>query len=424
MFPVSSRGHANGTSPQPNHGLPFGPDIPGTTTGGIQEAIHRALALGGGVVQLDPGAVYELRSPISLRSHVILEGGGATLRGPPGQEPVLQTLPDAVIRRCSVRGLVVDGGGVPDRWAVSLSSLQQSDIDLMVVNAGHGVRLHAPATAQGADPLLHANVCANRFRFVMDRVAGTGLLLQGTSPTAVVTDNTFPELYMTRVGRVGLDLAEWTDSNLFGHVFVSLSGNGGVGAVLNSVGAAQNHGVYNHLFAKLSVDAFGIQGATALRLFQSKQNVFSQLYTSPEGPQFPGKILDDRGSESAWVLSAGESRTYSWGVAAPTPACRSASVTRSAQPVTLISYQVPRDGTYELLLGFTLLQLRTGAPRLDAYWVDDSGTSQSASLGLSAPGRRSEAIALRAKGGSLISVASIGPFEAMYNAVATLKEVG
>jgi len=61
---VSAKGLANGQSAFQNDGADFGPDTPGTTTCGIQEAIaslpvsSSRTAPGGGVVQLGPGVFY------------------------------------------------------------------------------------------------------------------------------------------------------------------------------------------------------------------------------------------------------------------------------------------------------------------------------------------------------------------------------
>ncbi len=423
-FAVSSRGQKNGRSPQPNHGAPFGPDVPGTRTGGINEAIQRAAVFGGGLVELDPGAVFLIEEPIVLRSHVRLEASGAVVRLQAPSGPLLRTPEHTVVRGVGVHRLVLDATGLTEGWCADLPALQRCDLDLTMVNAPNGLRLQAPAQAEGADPLLHANVCLNRIRLVGDRLAGTGLLMQGESPTSVVTDNTFPEIYFTRVGGVGIDFAEWADSNLFGHAFVSLARPQGVGVLLNSVGQAQNHGVYNNLFAKLSVDAFGVEAVSAVRLFQSKMNVFSQLYTSPEGTSFPGRIVDDRGSESAVIYSAGENRTRAWGVDGPTPVRRAAAVSRATSPTTLISYPVERESVFELTLTFSLEALRSGSPRLAAYWVEESGAPQTLQLPLNAPGRLGQTWIFRAKPGTLISIATQGPFEATYGAAASLKEIG
>ncbi len=61
---VSAKGIANGLSALKNDGADFGPDTPGTTTYGIQEAINslpissNRVSPGGGVVQLGPGVFY------------------------------------------------------------------------------------------------------------------------------------------------------------------------------------------------------------------------------------------------------------------------------------------------------------------------------------------------------------------------------
>ncbi len=312
---VSSRGVANGTSSEKNHGFAFGPDTPNTRTGGIQEAIHRVFTLGGGAVELDPSSTFELHVPLTLRSHLWLEGWGATVQNVERGATTVQTPPGEVTTGLHVRGLRIDGANpVAQGFALDLTALQDSDIDVSIVNSFHGVRLHAPAEAKGSDPLLHANVCVNRFRFRMDRIRGTGLTLRGESPTAVVTDNTFEEIYATRVGGIGVAFAQWADSNLFGHLFVSLNGEESTGLVFNGLGHEENRGVYNNLFQKVSVDAFALKSATAVRIFNSKLNQIEQLYTSPEGKAFPGPIVDDRGCESYRILSTSDVRLYARGM--------------------------------------------------------------------------------------------------------------
>lgn len=315
---VSARGVANGRSSEKNHGFAFGPDTPNTRTGGLQEAIHRVFELGGGVVDLDPSSTIELHVPLTLRSHVWIEGWGATLHNAERGPNTVRTPPGEVTTDLHVRGLRIDAAApTTEGFALDLVALQASDLDLSIVNAHHGIRLHAPSEAKGSDPLLHANVCLNRFRFHLDRIRGVGLTLRGESPTAVVTDNTFGEIYATRVALFGVAFAQWVDSNLFGHTFVSLGGEGGAGLAINVLGQAENRGVYNNQFQKLSVDAFGLKTATAVRIFNSKLNVIDQLYTSPEGKDFPGPIVDDRGCESYRIFSASDSRYYIRGLPGP-----------------------------------------------------------------------------------------------------------
>ncbi|HEV2429761.1 MAG TPA: hypothetical protein VGV64_07985 [Thermoplasmata archaeon] len=305
-----------------NYGADFGPDTPGTSTSGVQEAINVAAAAGStkSVYLINYGDAYPygITSQLLFLSHVAVISDGATIVNNGGLQYPFATPNNLAYYRGKIKGLILDGNSVNGSQCLTLISPQRSEIDVFIKNAPYGCAILTQTIGTPFEAVLKNNAALNRFRFQFDNIlqntdgsGAVGLSLQGSS-SAVVTDNTFEEIFATNVYGIGVQIVEWADSNYFENVLVSLvpnshnpPTNNPIGVILNNVPPyTTNVGVYDNRFAKLSVDAFGFPsgftGVTGILFNYTYQNVVSQFYTSPgpTTPPFPGTRYDFNQSQS------------------------------------------------------------------------------------------------------------------------------
>lgn len=134
-------GPAPGRRGLPNDGADFGPDTPGTTTGGLMEA-ESALRASGGIIQLAPGAPIAIRTPVTFFSGVHVFGNGATLLNTGKSPSPFVTDPGAVFFRTEIRGpLVLDNNFAPKGAVLTVSSAQRSRLDVSLENFNGSVGL-------------------------------------------------------------------------------------------------------------------------------------------------------------------------------------------------------------------------------------------------------------------------------------------
>jgi hypothetical protein len=94
---VGALGLANGGSLLPNNGSQFGPDTPGTTTCGIQEALNAAFATGTLTVQLESGLF-----PVS--SQILWPGGWSGILAGSGATEATEAVPGTQMNGSHVQG--------------------------------------------------------------------------------------------------------------------------------------------------------------------------------------------------------------------------------------------------------------------------------------------------------------------------------
>jgi hypothetical protein len=132
VFGAAERGVANG-------GADYGPDTPGTRTGGLDEAGLALKATGGGTVYVlgGIGSALVVRGPVTFYDTVNYVGDGVTLRAAPGLLNPFTTDPEHAYFSGTIAGLTLDGAGVPGTTVLTLVSTQQSTFaDLVVRGAG------------------------------------------------------------------------------------------------------------------------------------------------------------------------------------------------------------------------------------------------------------------------------------------------
>jgi len=257
----------------------------------IQAGIDAVYALGGGEIELSEG-LFSLVATVTLKDGVTLKGKGSdatTLRWAGlAVNNVVSSSVVSPLTGAQLKGMTVDANSVATVTPLFLNSSRWCVLDdVILANTGAG----APALRIEAT-IFSENAAFNTFINVEIRVAGTGLQFNGVDGSQCVTNNYFYNLRLRQITIVGIRLADWTDNNYFYGTHIGLTGNGAYGLVFNdSTTPGGDVGVYGNQFYGLSVDSFGIAGATGILFNKSKQNAVWGFFHSPE--VFSGTLIND-----------------------------------------------------------------------------------------------------------------------------------
>jgi len=267
----------------------------------IQAAITLAAASGKGVFFPSASGTYCFGTSITLASNVVLYGGGsAHVQWNGGASPMFTSSSTTILYKSGLVGFRItsDVASV----VVDLKSPYQSIVeDLYVVANSATAKLLSITTnaSGGTNPDGNRNaVFVYVENIVQEGTIGTFVYLSGigvgSTPTSVVTLNTFNHMNATGVSVRGYDFAEWVDSNYFSGVHrVSMIANNGVGAEFNTAAPTSNRGVYANKFDHLAVDTFGVMtGRIGVKMNYTKHNKLGFYFNEPvaEGGDF---VIDD-----------------------------------------------------------------------------------------------------------------------------------
>jgi hypothetical protein len=284
----------------------YGSATPGSATSGVQEAIDAVAQAGGGIVQILPGT-YVVTKPVNFRSGVTVLGYGATLTNGANLPAPFASPENSVLSAARIVGLTLDGAGVAGQTVLTLTSAQHCNIEVRVLRAGAGstgVRLMASATAPPVDAVATAACSRSVYHLDIDDCA-TGLLFNGID-TRPVTNNTFPDLYVTRCTGVGVNILEHSDNNHFGRVHVQLVADNAVGCSIGTKG--QGTGANHNIVVKLTVDSYRPKNCVALVLNASRGSHVVNLLTSGQG--FAKIVQAAPGAQFFTVFNATEMVRY------------------------------------------------------------------------------------------------------------------
>lgn len=257
-------------------------------TTAIQNALAAADAAGGGEVYL-PRGTFVISGELTLYDNCTLRGqgvGATTLSwAGSGTKRMIVTETSGVYG--GVRNLALDGNNVANTTGLHLvghryghfENLRLLDFD---ASGGLGLRLEGNTTNCALNEFFNSYLVNVR----------TGLQFDGASSSVVTTLNSFHGLRLFEVAATGIRIAQYADNNYFHSAFVSLNVNSTYGVIFNdSATPGSDVGVYANNFYGLTVDSFGITGATGLLFNVSKQTLIDGFYHSPD--VFNGTLIND-----------------------------------------------------------------------------------------------------------------------------------
>ncbi|HZY69972.1 MAG TPA: hypothetical protein VFF67_03215 [Thermoplasmata archaeon] len=300
---VSPFGGPGGTAPRgrsglPNDGADFGPDTPGTTTGGFMEA-EEALRSGGGIVQLAPGAPIAIRSAVTFYSGVHVFGNGATLLNAAKGPTPFRTDPSTVFFRTEIRGpLVLDQNFAPKGVALTVTSAQRSRFDVSIENFNGSVGLEM--TVNDAVPKsLDGNWGGqNRNNRVwVEGHKGTTLVRIAGTEGCAVTLNDFFVVSGNMMGMDGsrvrlIDFVQNCDNNLVYDASLSTHASAAAGSCVfhfNSVGGASK--VRRNRIYKSTLDNNAPATNTRVAIFGG-QTALNELLGMQYGVNPPNPVIE------------------------------------------------------------------------------------------------------------------------------------
>lgn len=237
---VSPFSSSSGTNPArhnlPNDGATFGPDTPGTNTGGVVEA-EETLRATGGVIHLLPGGPIACRTQVTFYNGVHVVGHGAVLLNQGKLAVPFRTDPNTVFYRTRIEGtLTFDNAFSPKSTVFTVTSAQRSTFDLMVINFNRSVGLSMNVNAQATKgPDSNWGGQNRNNRIWLEGQKGSTLLRIDGADGCEVTENEFYVVTANQMGMDGslvrlVDFVEHCDNNLVYSANLSIHQNASPGS--------------------------------------------------------------------------------------------------------------------------------------------------------------------------------------------------
>lgn len=226
-----------------NNGATFGPDTPGTSTGGMAEA-EEALRSTGGIIHVLGGAPIACRSQVTFYSGVHVIGHGGVLLNQGRISSPFRTDPTTVFYRTRVEGLVFDNAFSPRARVLEVTSAQRSVIDVMVVNFNTSIGLNMNVNPQATrSPDSNWGGQNRNNRVWLEGLKGSTLLRMDGLDHSEVTEN---EVYVVTANEMGMDgsqvkLVDFVahcDNNLIYSANLALHKNAAPGSCVFHFGSA------------------------------------------------------------------------------------------------------------------------------------------------------------------------------------------
>lgn len=203
---------------------------------------------------------FRLRNGVKL-----IADGSALIRWMGGPGTIAGSAPETILRGAGIEGIDFDSRDAT--CVIDLSSALDCtlrDITAITDNRTATVLKMRCNDAGEVNEWGNRNTAYNNIDGIKQKGrCGSLLKLEGIGPAggppeAVVTLNSFRHLSAAGVHGVGLDFAQWCDSNEFeGVTYLNLQGNDAIGAEFNSAMPTANAGVYANRIAHLAVDTWG-----------------------------------------------------------------------------------------------------------------------------------------------------------------------
>lgn len=289
-------------------------------TSAITAAIAAAATAGKGVFFPAAAGSYCFAGSITLLPNVVLYGDGAAQLEWNGNssDPMFTSSATTILYKSGIVGLRINSSDAS--IAFDLKSAYQTTLDNLYVTGSSATStlLSITTNASGdTNPDGNRNAVFNYFaNIVQEGTFGTFIYMSGrgvgSTPTSIVTLNTFMHLNATDIRVMGYNFAEWVDSNYFaGMQRVQINADNAIGAEFNTAAPTSNVGVYANIFDYLAVDTFGsFANRIGVRMNLTKQNKIGFLFNDPpaEGGSFV--ISNDTAEIDVKQQKGGTNDTY------------------------------------------------------------------------------------------------------------------